>query len=127
MNKDLLEKLLNNKDESVRQLAKEYVEITTHSYYKSVVTMQGQLDDWNQQLKIETDSQGGIKNRIDLFADKEAKEFDRALKIFDLLLEFNEKIEKMKLKFTPEEAKDLQKEIADTTYEKALEEVKIKK
>lgn len=74
------------------------------------LTIKGQLKDFNTQLKIreEKDSMGGksLKGRIDLFADKESKEFDRAWKFMNEALEINKRLLEMKKLMTIEEVKE---------------------
>ena len=127
MKKEEVELLLKHKDDSVKTLAKEYMHIMTSPYYDTYITMFNQLRNWNEQLKIgdeETIMVGSVeaktqKGKIDLFADKDTKDFDRAFKYFSDVVSLCDALEKMKSKLTPEESQRMTEETTGASYEGA--------
>lgn len=90
----------------------EYLQSKLDKYESSDIldtylTIKGQLNDFNAQLKIreEKSSLGEkvVKGRIDLFADKESKEFDRAWKFMNEALDINKRLLELKKLMTPDE------------------------
>lgn len=107
--KDLLRAL----DEAEGQLDK----ILKSPYYDTYITLSEQVSDWNAQLKIgeecsKTDEEGVtkkyVKGKIDLFADKDSKEFERAFKYFSDVLPLLNALDEMRKKLTPEEIKKIE-------------------
>ena len=74
------------------------------------LTIYNQLESFNQQLKIEDKRSGdGIaqKGFIDLFADKDAKEFDRVKWFFDRAIDLNKDLDTLRAQMTPDQQADL--------------------
>jgi hypothetical protein len=129
MDKETINKLLKHKDQDVCKLAEEYNTIMASHYYNSYKTLAGQLADWNDQLsltKVTVEGRDVTLGKIDLFADKDEKSFERAFKYFSEIASLNETLEKLKVKMSPEDSSRLTKETTDTAYEKALDEIKKK-
>jgi hypothetical protein len=87
----------------------EHLEIQLNKFLKSpyaptYMAILKQIEDWNAQLQ---------KNKIDLFADKDAKEFDRSWKYFMEAVEVLERLDKMRKLMTPEETKEADKLLKD--------------
>jgi len=107
--------------------------IAESPYYDTYMTLKSQVSDWNEQLKISTEvktsvGENGItvntqKGKIDLFADKDSKEFDRAFKYFSDILPILNALDEMRKKLTPEE---LKKTEGTSEWDSAMEEVKTK-
>lgn len=89
----------------IKELYDEYIKLTESTYYDSVITLEGQINDWNKQLKITKD--GG---QIDLFAPKETQDFTRALNYFKEMLFLHDTLDKLKSRLSPKEFEDLQKD-----------------
>lgn len=88
----------------VSELLHEYKAIMQSPSLKLYVTLQAQIEDWTDQLTI-----ADGKGKIDLFADKDTKEFDRAFKFFTEALTLSETLEKLRSKLSPKELEDIQK------------------
>ncbi len=71
-------------------------------YVNTYTAIRLQVEDWNIQLR---------EKKIDLFADKEAKEFERAFKYFMEASDVLDRLDKMRGKMTADEIKDLNKKI----------------
>jgi len=119
IDQQILDKLLAHKDDDVKALAQEYQTIVASPTYDTYITVLGQTRDWNSQLKIGLDGKG----KIDLFADKDEKAFERAFKYFHEILSLNDTLDKLRAKLSPEDKKRADKETAEqsgSTYEIAL-------
>ena len=114
-----------SKEELLKALeeAEEQLEIYLKSpYADSYLTLYFQIKDLNKQLKIaDTDTTVTItsegvdvgstkirKGRLDLFADKDSKEYDRAFKYFDNSLAWHNTLDELRKKMTPEELKSVE-------------------
>lgn len=80
-------------------------------YASTYITLLSQINDWNDQLTIkntvEVEHEGKkipvTPGKIDLFADKEAKEFERAFKYFGDVLQMIKTLDEIRKLMTPEE------------------------
>lgn len=130
-------KLLTHKDEDVRELAKEYLAVMSSPHLETYLIVKNQMSDWNQQLIIKKNetvpSPDGksktVKGRIDIFADSDNKDFDRAVKYFSEIVKFHEILDTLRKRMTPEEIKKSEEQVIaedDGTgaYEKALNAAK---
>jgi hypothetical protein len=132
MTKEDAELLLKHKDEKVKELAKAYLHVLESPYYDTYITISDQLKNWNEQLRlgeIVEKEIAGVKckvqdGKIDLFADKDTKDFDRAFKYFSDSLLLCETLEKMKAKLTPDEVQKIADKNIGSSYEKAMEKAK---
>ena len=98
-----MEKPTNTKDAKALSAYISYLETQLQIFEKSPYAntykaIFKQIEDWNTQL--------GEKN-IDLFADKDSKEFDRAFKYFMEASDVLDRLDKMRGKMTVDEKKDL--------------------
>lgn len=91
-----LQKLSYSKDPDVIELVEEYKTIMDSNNLDAYLSMRDQLNDWDKQLKIK---QGG-NSTIDLFSDKDAKEFDRATKYYDKILIYRKTLSDLKASLT---------------------------
>lgn len=91
-------------DTLLQKLLSEYESIMASEVLETYITLRGQLRDWNSQLKIE-----GKNGRINLFADKDTKEFDRVFKYFTEIETLTSALEKLRSRLTPQEQKDVEK------------------
>lgn len=122
MTADQLAKLAKSKDEDVRELVAEYEKIMSSDNLTSYLSMRDQLRDWDEQLKIKPDelkevieNEGEedettvsvIPGRIDLFADKDTREFERAIKYYDKILMYRKTLSDLRAILTEEEAATL--------------------
>lgn len=99
-----MDRPVNIKDKSV-VLYIEYLEtqlnkFTNSPYSNSYLSLLFQIENWNKQL---TDKP------IDLFKDKEAKEFDRAHKFFTEQKPYFEQLDYLRKLMLPEEQKEIDK------------------
>jgi hypothetical protein len=111
-----------SKEPLVGKLLDAYKEFANSPYYDTYITLFAQISDWNDQLKIaehpETVSvtENGItveksvlKGKIDLFADKDSKEFDRAFKYFAEVVLLLDAMDKIRDRLNPKEKVDAEK------------------
>lgn len=114
-------------EEYVTKLEEELKKLKSSPYYQSYKTILGQIENWNQQLSItgeETTLTIGYtkegepikekrrKGEIDLFADKDTKDFDRAIKYFGEVFDLLEKLDKLRGKMSPDEKRALEEQAA---------------
>jgi len=104
----------------VEYLEQELDKFNQSPYKATYITLKSQIDSFNEQLTIgseetktiEIDGQPHelvtVKGKIDLFASKDAKEFDRAYKYLDDCLGFAKNLAELKKLLTPEERKDIE-------------------
>jgi hypothetical protein len=71
-------------------------------YVKTYLSILVQVDNFNNQL---------TSQKIDLFADKDQKEFDRSWKYMLESVDMLEKLDKLRKLMTPEQQKEAQKQI----------------
>lgn len=71
-------------------------------YLTTYITILTQISNFNEQL---------TEKKIDLFADKEAKEFDRGWKYMLESVDMIKKLDELRKLMSPEEQKELQKQI----------------
>lgn len=129
--------LSTHEEISVRELAKEYLAILSSPHYDTYQIVKDQIHDWNEQLKVKKgekkfDKKGkevGIKGRIDIFADADNKDFDRALKYFSEITHLHEVLDKLRSRFTPEENKKAEEAVTNSqdqtdSFESVLSEIK---
>lgn len=76
-------------------------------YLESYVTIYNQLKSFNEQLVIEISLDGTVKGKIDLFAEKEDKSFDRTKWYFENILDLNKTLDSLRKLMTPEEVKEI--------------------
>lgn len=107
-------------------------EVFKSPYFDTYITLLYQVADWNSQLKIggtETKtSEDGVqyriqKGKIDLFADKDNKEFERCFKYFSDILPILNALDEMRKKLTPDELKAVE---ATSEIDDARENIKAK-
>lgn len=112
-------------EEYIIHLEKELLKLKSSPYYESYKTLHDQISSWNTQLSISGEKKERIlgydkegnpvketyqQGYIDLFADKESKEFERAIKYFDLMNGLLTKLDDIKMKMNPEERRQLEEE-----------------
>ena len=90
----------------VAELVKEYDAIMSSEVLETYMTLKAHVRDWNDQLRIEK-SAGKTKGRIDLFAHKETKEFDRVFRYFSEIDSIIGTLERLRSKLTPSEVEDV--------------------
>lgn len=85
-------------------------------YFLSYMTLYNQIEDWNTQLTMDgtvlpaTEFKARTsKGKIDLFGDGDSKEFDRAFKYFDKMVDLLKQLDEIRKLMTPEEAKEAAK------------------
>lgn len=106
----------------VEDLESELRKFKTSPYLKTYITISNQIDSFNEQLTIQTVKEVEIKvpggasqfvdiipGKIDLFADKDSKEFDRGWKYLNECVDLNKKLDELRKLMTPEDLKELQK------------------
>ncbi len=92
-------------------------------YLKTYITISNQIDSFNEQLTIQTVKEVEVKlpggesqfvdvvpGKIDLFADKDEKSFDRGWKYLNECVDLNKKLDELRKLMTPEDVKELQKQ-----------------
>ncbi len=97
------------------------LEVFLQSPFKATyITLKSQIDSFNEQLTIGIPETKSIEiegkphelvwtpGKIDLFADKNAKEFDRAYKYLGDCGSFANTLAELQKKLTPEERKDIE-------------------
>lgn len=99
--------------------------ITASPYFNTYITIKSQIDSFNEQLTIkepikvkcmvgETMEEVEITpGKIDLFANKDSKEFDRAWKYLLESVDLNKKLDEVRKMLTPEETKKAEKLLKD--------------
>jgi len=80
----------------LEELYREIVVIYQSPYYDTYLAILEQVEDFNRQLK---------KNKMDLFADKEDKAFERGFKCMKEACDILSNLERLKEKMTHEEQK----------------------
>ncbi|MCZ2394915.1 MAG: hypothetical protein LC100_00055 [Chitinophagales bacterium] len=80
----------------LEELYREIVVIYQSPYYDTYLAILEQVEDFNRQLK---------KNKMDLFADKEDKAFERGFKYMKEACDILSNLERLKEKMTHEEQK----------------------
>lgn len=112
-----LEKIAE-KQPLVKKLLDDYNEFYKSPYFDTYITLYTQVSDWNAQLKIgeekTTIGENGIQvktqsGKIDLFADKDSKEFERVFKYFSEVLTILDALDKIREKLSPKEKVDAEK------------------
>jgi len=115
-----LEKLAQ-KNEAVAELLEFYRTAIESPYYDTYITLYSQIQDWNDQLTIKPEREiivdnDGIKEtgkvtpgKIDLFADKDSKEFERVFKYFSDIVSILNALDAIRLKLTPQQQEDIKK------------------
>lgn len=78
----------------------------TSPYFDTYKTVEMQLKSFNKQLTIHDDGKG----KIDLFAEKDDKSFDRMKWYFDKVLALNQNLAELRKMMTPEQQKEIAKE-----------------
>lgn len=79
----------------------EYLEKLLKSpYANTYLAIYKQIEDWNKQLN---------EKNIDLFADKDSKEFDRSFKYFMEASDVLERLDKMRAKMSPQDLEEINK------------------
>ena len=71
----------------------------TSPHLKTYLTIHHQLESFNKQLTIENDGKG----KIDLFAEKDDKSFDRMKWYFDKVLDLNKNLNELRKMMTSKE------------------------
>lgn len=106
----------------VDHLEKKLNELNSSPYYGTYITIRRQIDNFNDQLTIREQksyvNDDGIKvtvnpGVIDLFADKDSKEFDRVWKYMLEAVELNKKLDELRKMMNPEEVKRAEKALKD--------------
>lgn len=111
---------------AVKALLQEWKFFMESPYAETYTTIRDQITDWNEQLKIKEDevrqrvignditgnliTVAWIPGRVDLFADKDTKDFERVFKYFDGAKSLVETLDAIRSKMTPEEQRDAQKD-----------------
>lgn len=100
----------------------EYIEakldsLTRSPYYSTYITIKNQIDSFNDQLTIKEPTKIKVimndmleeidvtPGKIDLFADKDSKEFDRAWKYLLESVDLNKSLDELRKLLNPEETK----------------------
>lgn len=95
--------------------------VTSSPYYETYITIKSQIDSFNEQLTIKEPTKvkcmiGDIEEeieitpgKIDLFASKDSKEFDRAWKYLLESVDLNKKLDEIRKMLTPEETRKADK------------------
>lgn len=105
--------------------------ITKNSRFRTFVALRKQVDSWVDQItlgatedlpdpKQEGKTISVQKGYIDLFADKDSKEFDRVWKFIDGADELEDKLQKMKEKLLPAEQEQASKILEGAAAEKYI-------
>ena len=118
MTEDQIKKLEKSKDENVLELLDEYKRIMASNNLQAYLSLRDQLKDWDEQLIIKPDEVRKIirmegkedeyvdevtPGRIDLFADKDTKEYDRVLKYFERITALRKTLIDLKASLTEDE------------------------
>lgn len=93
--------------------------LLNNSRAKTFIVLRKQVDSWNEQLIIRDEQRPDPEDPsktvtvkagyIDLFADKDSKEFDRVWKYLDGADDLEDKLAKMHEKLTPKEKEEVAK------------------
>jgi hypothetical protein len=109
----------------VEHLELQLSNILSSPYYNTYVTIKGQIDSFNEQLTIKEPTKVKVfvgdvleevnitPGKIDLFADKDSKEFDRAWKYLLESVDLSKKLDELRKLLTPDEAKKAEKLLKD--------------
>ena len=112
-------------EEYITHLEKEHLKLRCSPYYESYKTLHDQLSSWNNQLSISDEKKERVlgydkegtavketyqQGYIDIFADKDSKEFERAIKYFDQMEGLLSKLDSIRMKMNPEERKQLEED-----------------
>ena len=109
----------------VEDLEAQLSAISSSPYYSTYITIKNQIDSFNDQLTIKDPIKRKIfvedtleeveitPGKIDLFADKDSKEFDRAWKYLLESVDLNKKLDELRRLLTPEETKKADKLLKD--------------
>lgn len=109
----------------VEDLEAQLSAISSSPYYSTYITIKNQIDSFNDQLTIKEPIKRKIfvedaleeveitPGKIDLFADKDSKEFDRAWKYLLESVDLNKKLDELRRLLTPEETKKADKLLKD--------------
>lgn len=111
----------------IEELEKKLSVYERSPYFKTYITISNQIDSFNQQLTIRKEQKEGREievGKIDLFAEKDSKEFDRAWKYLNECIELNKKLDELRKLMTPEEKKKSQELRAGSVAEKYIFENK---
>ena len=109
----------------VEHLELQLSNILSSPYYSTYVTIKGQIDSFNEQLTIKEPTKVKVfvgdvleevnitPGKIDLFADKDSKEFDRAWKYLLESVDLSKKLDELRKLLTPDETKKAEKLLKD--------------
>jgi hypothetical protein len=106
---------LAKKNDAVAEMLSEWKRFTESPYADSYITLYNQLTDWNAQLEIrEINTPEGkrVVGMIDIFSDKDSKEFDRAFKYFTDITKLLDILDAIRGKMTPSEQKEVSERVA---------------
>jgi len=100
---------------------KQYRKLKETGLVEGYIAFKGQLNDWDDQLTIDytqTIERGEgeltetvVKGRVDLFADKDTKDFDRAIKYFKERLSLHKDLKAMWSEMTGEQQEFVEDDI----------------
>lgn len=118
ISKEALDKLKSQKDPLLKECYSEFIRLVESPYLESYITLYSQIEDFNEQLTIKseetkqkvvgTDLAGNTitvdwtPGKIDLFADKEDKSFDRSWKYMLEVSSLLESLNKIRSLMSPE-------------------------
>lgn len=121
LSKEALSELEKQKNPLLKECFDELKRFLDSPHLESYLTLQGQIEDFNSQLTIKpeekkkrvigNDQDGNVievdwmPGKIDLFADKDFKEFDRSFKYMIELPSLLDALDKIRKKISPEEMK----------------------
>ncbi len=109
----------------VEDLEKQLEVFARSPYLATYLTIKSQIDSFNEQLTIKApetktifvegkeESFEVIPGKIDLFADKDSKEFDRAWKYLNEAPSLIKNLDELRKSLTPEETKKAEKILKD--------------
>lgn len=95
----------------LKLLLDDYKVLIESPFAGTYLGMLKQVNDWNSQV---------TQNQIDLYGEKELKEFDRVTKYFSNVRIYIEQLDYLRSKMKPEEIKKADTD-AKTPYERALQ------
>lgn len=98
----------------IESLESELKQFKESPYCTTYITILNQIESFNEQLtikKVQTLEGEIVLGKIDLFADKEAKEFDRGWKYMLEATEMLTHLDELRKLMTPEQQAEAQKEV----------------
>lgn len=114
----------------IEHLEKSVSQIENNSRYKTFIALRKQVDNWNEQITIKEEVEmiipgSGEKIKVkpgfvDLFADKDTKDFDRVFKYIMEADGIEDNLQKMFDKLKPEEKSDAAKILQGSSAEKHI-------